>query len=490
LKLTFELDFDALWHGIKGIARGFHVEHFLLIYFAVHMLQIAFPSDGSMIFDEAHYVPASIATLNGIAANAEHPPLSKIISAIGIALLGNNWFGWRFPQVLMQVAFLYVFYLIARRLLRDPWALGATVLLGLDTVFFIHGGALLIDMAMFLFGFLSVELYFRKHYVWSAASMGLAFASREMSIFLFATLAIYHIYANRRSLKPALKIGLAFTLVALVVFGGLMFAYDLKYQPAQSTTVTSVLSTNVVLNASGQAITTIIITSESTSNVVIWNPIQHLLFIYHYHGPQGIVINESYAPYQFAWNWILPFDPVPYGRYIQPPDPFNSPTYYRVDVDITTDGATTHYTPIWYQAQANLALWYGFWPALVALGYGLIPRKPEEENAAPHKDPSDDRTHEQSTIPHISQAGLGTRGVALFILSGIILNYVPWLTLSILVRRIGFNYYMIYTLPFIAMGLAFAWKLLPQRIGKIAMLLNLLLALGFFVWFFPVHPMP
>ena len=232
MKLTFELDFDALWHGIKGIARGFHVEHFLLIYFAVHMLQIAFPSDGSMIFDEAHYVPASIATLNGIAANAEHPPLSKIISAIGIALLGNNWFGWRFPQVLMQVAFLYVFYLIARRLLRDPWALGATVLLGLDTVFFIHGGALLIDMAMFLFGFLSVELYFRKHYVWSAASMGLAFASREMSIFLFATLAIYHIYANRRSLKPALKIGLAFTLIALVVFGGLMFAYDLKYQPA------------------------------------------------------------------------------------------------------------------------------------------------------------------------------------------------------------------------------------------------------------------
>jgi hypothetical protein len=160
-----------------------------------------------------------------------------------------------------------------------------------------------------------------------------------------------------------------------------------------------------------------------------------------------------------------------------------------VDVDITTGAFTAHYNPIWYRAQANLALWYGFWPALVALGYGLIARKPEEENVA-HKDPSDDRTHEQSTIPHINQAGLGMRGVALFILSGIILNYVPWLTLSILVRRIGFNYYMIYTLPFIAMGLAFAWKLPPQRIGKIAMLLNLLLALGFFVWFFPVRPMP
>jgi hypothetical protein len=35
-----------------------------------------------------------------------------------------------------------------------------------------------------------------------------------------------------------------------------------------------------------------------------------------------------------------------------------------------------------------------------------------------------------------------------------------------------------------------AWKLLPERIGKVALFLNVLLALAFFIWFFPVHPMP
>jgi len=480
LKIDFEIDLKPIWET----ARRFRIEHFLLLYFAVHMLQIAFPSDGSMIFDEAHYVPASVATLNGIAANAEHPPLPKIIGAIGIALLGNNWFGWRFPSVLMELAFLYIFYLIAKRFFGDPWALGATMLLGLDTVFFIHGGTLLIDMPMFLFGFLAVELYFRKHYVLSAASMGLAFTAREMSIFLFAALGIYHLYVNRKSLKPGLKLGLRYTLIALLIFGVLMEAYDLGYQPAQAISVTNSVNANIVLNATGKPITTIYSTSASTSKDLILNPIQHVLFIVHYHGPGGIIINEPYAPYQFAWNWILPFDPVPYNGTYYSPDPIgnvngidSAPTYFRVDVAVTTGGVTNHYTPIWYHAQANLALWYAFWPALIGLVYAIYRGKGRREV--------------ESVTEHASEVGAkDLRSTSIFILSGLILNYVPWLALSVLVRRIGFNYYMIYTLPFVALGVVLAWKLLPERIGKVALFLNVLLALGFFIWFFPVHPMP
>jgi 4-amino-4-deoxy-L-arabinose transferase-like glycosyltransferase len=450
------------------------------------MLQIAFPSDGSMIFDEAHYVPASVATLNGIAANAEHPPLPKIIGAIGIALFGNNWFGWRFPSVLMEIAFLYVFYLLAKRFLGDPWALGATMLLGLDTLFFIHGGTLLIDMPMFLFGFLAVELYFRKHYVLSAVNMGLAFTAREMSIFLFAALGIYHLYVNRKSLKPGLKIGLRYALIALLVFGVLMEAYDLRYQPARAISVTNSVNANIVLNATGKPITTIYSTSASTSKDLILNPIDHVLFIYRYHGPGGIIINEPYAPYQYAWNWILPFDPVPQNGTYQTPDPFSSPTYFRVDVAVSTGGVTNHYTPIWYHAQANLALWYAFWPALIGLVYALYSRKKTGQEVIVGKP-----TREESLNEHTGESETNdVRATSLFILSGMLLNFAPWLALSILVRRIGFNYYMIYTLPFVALGVVFTWKLLPERMGKIVLFLNVLLALGFFIWFFPVHPMP
>ena len=460
LKIRIVIDLGAAWTSLVNLARKFRIGHFLLLYLAAHMLQIAFPSDGSMVFDEAYYIPASVATLQGVAANAEHPPLPKILGGIGIGLLGNNWFGWRFPQVLMQVAALYLFYLIAKRLLGDPWALGATMLLGLDTIYFIHGGTLLIDMPMFLFGFLAVELYFRKHYGWSAVSMGLTLLSREMSIFLFITLAAYHLVANRSALKPALKTGLRYGLIALIVFGGLLWAYDIRYLPPSSTSVTDVAYANVVLGSNGTAITTVTSMSQITSAQVMWNPIQHLLFIYNYHGPNGLVINQTYESYDYAWNWILPIHFGPKGGNVNATiaDLFNSPSYYRVDVDVSTAAGVTHYIPIWYDAQANLALWYMIWPGLVAL---LIALK---------------RRYEVANVT--------------FILVGIFSNYIPWLVLSIAVRRIGFNYYMIYTLPFVALAAAFFWKILPPRYGKTGLVLNVAAAALFFITFFPVRPMP
>ena len=446
MRIGFWLDTGLVWTRLRNFMQRFRISHFLLLYFAAHMLQIGFPSDGSMIFDEAHYVPASLDTLMGIAANAEHPPLPKIIGALGIAVFGNNWFGWRFPVVLMQVIALYLFYLIGKRLLGHLWAFGATAILAFDPVFFIHGGALLIDMPSFLFGFLAIELYMRRRYGWSATSMGLAFLSREMSIFYFAALAIYHFFTNRQQLRPALKLGLLFTLIALLIFGSLLWFYDLAYKPPISTSVTDIVSQQVLIGGNGTAVSTALVTSQSISQQVIWNPIQHLLFIYNYHGPNGIVLNASYEPYQYAWNWILPVDP------------FNVPTYYRVDVTVTTGSITQDYAPIWYAAQPNLSLWYGFWPAIAGLVYAIARKK--EESAT-----------------------------AVLILSGIILNFAPWVALSLLVRRIGFNYYMIWTLPFIALGLAFTWKLLPARYGKIALAVNVLVSLAFFLWFFPVRPL-
>ena len=419
------------------------------------MVQIAFPSDGSMIFDEAHYVPAALATLNGVAANAEHPPLPKLISAFGIWLLGNNWFGWRFPQILMQIAALYLFYLIAKRLLGDPWALGATMLLGLDTIFFIHGGALLIDMPSFLFSFLAIELYFRKRYSWSGVAWGLAFAAREMALFYFATLMIYHAVKNWHlpNVKLGWKSAARYLLIITLVFSVVMFSYDLKYLPAKATSVTNYVNSNVVLGANGSAITTILSTSQSTSKDVIWNPVQHVLFIVNYHGPNGLVINTPYAPYDYAWNWILPCDPIN-----QTCQPFNSPTYFRVDVDVSVNGVATHYVPMWYNSQANLAVWYGFIPALIALGYAIRKRKEWE--------------------------------TATLIVVGMLANFVPWVVLSAVVRRIGFNYYFIYTLPFVALGLAYMWRMLPAKYGKPLLALNVFAALAFFLWFFPVRPMP
>jgi len=411
------------------------------------MMQIAFPSDGAFVFDEAHYVPASLATLHGADTNPAHPPLPKIIAAIGIALLGNGWFGWRFPQVLMNIAALYLFYLIVKRFLGDPWALGATMFLGLDTVFFIHGGILVLDMAGFLFSFLAFELYFRGRRDWSAVAMGLAFLSRIMAIFYFATLAIYHLYSNRKDLRHAVRVGARYTLIAVLVFGLLLTAYDAVYRPPSSTAVTNFVITNVVKDESGKAVTTVTTTSQSVAPAgFITNALDHVLFMMRYHGPGGIVISEPYRPYQYAWNWVIPSVAAE-----------DFPTYYRVDVTVTDPQGTTHYIPIWYISALNPAVVYGFWPAIIALGVALWRRRDVQ--------------------------------TAVMVGAGIALNCSPWLVISLLVRRIGFNYYMIWPLPFIALGLAFAWKtLLGEENGKLVLAFNVLWALGFFLKFFPVRP--
>jgi 4-amino-4-deoxy-L-arabinose transferase-like glycosyltransferase len=445
MNLKVELDFTAVWRNLIGIAKKFNVSHFLLLYFAAHLLQIAFPSDGGMVFDEAHYVPASLDTLQWIGVNSEHLPLSKIIGAIGIALFGNNWFGWRFPQVIMQVAALYLFYLIAKRFLGDPWALGATIMLGLDTLFFIHGGTLLLDEACFFFSFLAFELYFRKHYALSAVSMGLGLLAREMTLFTFIILATYHVATHRKTLKRGLKIGISYTVVTLLVFGILLWAYDAAFMPPSGITIITNVNRNIILNQQGNAVSTIISTFQSTSKNPITNPFQHVAYIMNYHGPfTGFVLNETDQSYFHPLLWIVPVDP------------FNVPTYYRLDVTVTTGTVVKHLIPIWYRAQGNLPLWYGIWPAMVGLAYAFV-RKREWETA-------------------------------LFMGAGIATSYLPWEMLDILVRRIGFNYFMIYTLPYIALALAFSIKMLPSRTAKAILVLYILAELAFFLWFFPVRP--
>lgn len=537
MRVNVEIDFDSY---VKRVSDAMHREPwiymFLAFTFAAHMIQIAFPSDGSMVFDEAHYVPASLATLQHIAANAEHPPLPKIIGAVGMALFGNNWFGWRIPEVIMSTIALYALYLVARRFLGNPWALGATMILGLDTVFFIHGGALLLDAAPLMLTLLAFEWYFRKKYTLSAVTMGLAFVAREMSLFYFLTLAAYHLYKNRSrlltirgkfSIKPDLKIGLKYTVVSLLVLMIVLGAYDFSYQPARATSVTNMVNANVVMN-NGTAVTTIYSTSQSISKDLMWNPIQHLQFIYQYHGPQGMVITPHiYQPFDYAWNWILPIDPIPYrvnntmvtpafsGEYVENShiqffgsEPFNVPTYFRVDVDVSTNGVSTHYTPIWYRAQGNLSLWYGFIPALAVALIVLVKRtKKVTESLIEEQFPTVELknaavkaltsrkvvafTEPKAALEALApvKAAAQRKLVAFFVAFGMIVNFIPWLYLSIVVSRIGFNYYFIYTLPFIALGLGFMWKVIGKY-GKFGLALNVLASLAFFVYFFPVHPMP
>ncbi len=63
-------------------------------FLALVSVRLVIPSQP--MFDEVHYLPAARALLDGTGfLNREHPPFGKEIMAAGIALFGDNAFGWR-----------------------------------------------------------------------------------------------------------------------------------------------------------------------------------------------------------------------------------------------------------------------------------------------------------------------------------------------------------------------------------------------------------
>lgn len=81
---------------------------FAAAFLALLLYRLPIPSHP--YFDEIHYLPAARALLDGSAfLNPEHPPLGKLIIAGGIALLGDNAWGWRLPSALAGALALFGF---------------------------------------------------------------------------------------------------------------------------------------------------------------------------------------------------------------------------------------------------------------------------------------------------------------------------------------------------------------------------------------------
>ncbi len=89
-------------------------------------------------FDEFHYVPAAKDYLLGKdTPNWEHPPLGKLLMAIGIHLFGDEPFGWRFMSTLFGAATLAGLYFWAWALFRS-WSTAVWVALASLVNFFLY----------------------------------------------------------------------------------------------------------------------------------------------------------------------------------------------------------------------------------------------------------------------------------------------------------------------------------------------------------------
>ncbi|WP_435168188.1 phospholipid carrier-dependent glycosyltransferase [Paenibacillus glycanilyticus] len=161
----------------------------------------------SSYFDEIYHARTAYENLHGMKAYENtHPPLGKLLIAVGIKLFGLSPFGWRIVGTLFGIGMLPIIYLFALQLFRKTgYAATATILFAADFMHFTQTRIATIDvygvffiMLMFYFMNKYREMSFyrsplRKTLVplfWAGLLFGIGVASKWIVIYGGAGLAV------------------------------------------------------------------------------------------------------------------------------------------------------------------------------------------------------------------------------------------------------------------------------------------------------------
>jgi 4-amino-4-deoxy-L-arabinose transferase-like glycosyltransferase len=445
LEFNYKKYLQTIYHYMKKV----NIAYIVLFVLALHVFIMSTPSDGK-IFDESAYIPASIDTIHGIAANAEHMPLAKLVIGATIQVFGDWWFSWRITSVLFSTLAIGVVYLIALQFMSRKYALFSAAFLGFDVLFFVNGSIGILDAQAAFFGLLGVWLLLKKRYAWSGLVFAVAILSKEITLLLVLGMAIYLLMNKvkqreihfRKPTFKAFKPLLVFFLVLSTVFMGGLYAYDIVYKPSSSAVLQTNVAATVFVDNASNPVTTSYSTTNVTSHIYITNPIQHLVFAFNYYAGLTPTINPSTQDFRPPWSWALPLV-----------NAWNPPTYYQVSVQVGS--VISH--PVSYYSQISYPVTVFIVPT-VALCLWMMLKKNSDK-------------------------------FPLFYIGWVAATYGPWLLFGLLVQKMTFNYYFLYTVPALCMGAPwFISKLKLKNKYKTFILLSLLLIVGvYFMYYFPIN---
>ncbi len=217
---------------------------FALAALALFLIRLGDPA--KLNFDETHYVPAMRQLMALVSLpNPEHPPLAKWLIGIGVAMFGDNPFGWRIMSVVFGAALVFAAVMAARWLLGTRAAAIMTgALLLISPMLFIQSRIAMLDifMASFLmFAFWMIaaatctDFQDRFRLVLAGVFLGLATACKWSAIPLVTVAIVLFIALRFRTsamprrlslIEGVLWLGPFAIFIYLMTFLPLMFLRD------------------------------------------------------------------------------------------------------------------------------------------------------------------------------------------------------------------------------------------------------------------------
>ena len=412
------------------------------------------------MFDESYYVTASLDLLHGVANNLEHPFFGKLWGALGIAIFGDNFFGWRIFYAVIGTLSVWLMYELARVFFTKEKALLAASMLAFENLFFVHTSLLLLDGPPVLFALAGYLAYFKRRYYVSALLFGLCILSKEDGLFFVLALVIYHLWAHgssviRRVEPLGLKKILVFALILTLVVSVPLWGYDAAYHPYSKTTI---LDETVV---SIDPLTNFTVTSTTTKTLQsypVTEPAQNFIFYFTYQ--TSLKGCGSTNPWNcYPWNWILPFNVAPLPYFVSDNTVTKTTTTCASPGVCAQSISATITHPVDWQGIGNLVVWYSIWLVVPLVAWRLLRRTAKEAD-----------------------------GLVACLIAG---TYAPWILVSVLTQRVEYAFYFINTDVGLALGIPLVVTFLARgRVGAERLLIVLWVgaAVVFFFHYFPVNP--